>query len=149
MGRSCQAAVSFFLLSLPALAQDARIAGRVIGVEQAPAAGAIVTAVQPDSGWKRSVLTNRLGYFSLSQLPAGGYRLEVVKPGFEPYTRKAVSLHPGELLELDLHLAADPAPETIAYRANCKSGDAAEASERAGCKAVAQLDVVAFPPFWP
>jgi len=91
-------------LSLPATAQDCRIAGRITDAGKTAVATAIVTATQVDSGSKRQVLSNAQGYFQLAPLPPGQYRIEAAKPGFKPLSPEGVSLGPGSTTTMDLQM---------------------------------------------
>jgi hypothetical protein len=107
------------LFFLPALAvcQQGSIGGRVTVGGQSGVSTAIVTAFQTSSGWKRSVLTNQDGHYSLQGAPPGEYRLEAIKPGFKRSIKTGLSLRDGQPLSVDLPLAADPDPKAIAVRA--------------------------------
>jgi carboxypeptidase family protein len=119
-----RATVAFCLsLSLPALAQNCRITGRVLDNNRAAVATAVVTATQVDSGLKRQVLSNSQGYFQLAQLPPGSYRIEAVKPGFAPLSRTGVDLEAGMTITLDLQMKEAEVSETVTLEARKTSAE--------------------------
>src|SRR5437867_1342187 len=54
--------------------------------------GATVTATQTDTGFRREVVTDQTGSYTLTSLPTGPYRLEVVLSGFHTYVRTGIVL---------------------------------------------------------
>jgi len=54
--------------------------------------GATVAATQTDTGFRREVVTDRTGSYTLTNLPTGPYRLEVVLSGFRTYVRAGIVL---------------------------------------------------------
>jgi hypothetical protein len=119
-----QAAIPICLgFSLPALAQDCRITGRVLDDSRTAVATAVVTATQMDSGSTRQVLSNPQGYFQLAQLPPGNYRIEAVKPGFAPLSRTGVDLGAGMTTTLDLQMKEAEVSETVTLEARKTSAE--------------------------
>ena len=89
------------------------LTGHVTGVNESPIPAAVVTVIQPDSGWKRLILTNARGEYSLTQLPPGRYEVEAVKPGLKVAARTVVTIHPGESRDVNLRMTADRDTLTI------------------------------------
>ena len=84
---------SLFLLTLPLRAQDrASLNGTVTDATGAVIAGAAVTLQSPDTGLRRSVLTNEAGIYEIPSLPVGSYTLTIAKPGFEPFKTERIDL---------------------------------------------------------
>ena len=70
--------VLVLLLATPAWAQaTAQINGTVTDPSGGVLPGATVTAIQTDTGFRREVVTDATGSFTLTNLPIGPYRLEV------------------------------------------------------------------------
>ncbi|MGD0359393.1 MAG: carboxypeptidase-like regulatory domain-containing protein [Bryobacteraceae bacterium] len=107
------ATITLLLLAWPAIAQDARIAGRVTDSRQTAVADAVVTATLVDSEAVRQVLSNAEGHFQIGRLPPGQYRIEVVKPGFKPLLRSGVGLGAGAVATLDLKMAGTAVSESV------------------------------------
>jgi hypothetical protein len=99
-------------LCVPLLAQDSRITGRISDASGGVVTAAVVTATQIDSGSTRQVLSNAQGSFQLA-LPPGEYRMEAVKPGFEPLLRTGVVLKPGLAATVSLQMDRASAPATL------------------------------------
>jgi carboxypeptidase family protein len=136
-------------VAMPLLAQSAQLTGRVTTGDQAPVAAAVVSVTNPDSGWKRAVLSNDRGYFSLQQLPPGEYRVEAVKPGFKPLVETAVDLRARDSLVLELRLTVDPAPQTVVLDAFCRVNEAKSGGQDFVNCSPALLAVAGFRAFWP
>src|ERR687892_2731699 len=54
--------------------------------------GADVTAIQTDTGFKRSTVSDVTGAYTLPNLPIGPYRLEVSLSGFRSFQRTGIVL---------------------------------------------------------
>ncbi|MBS1858962.1 MAG: TonB-dependent receptor [Acidobacteria bacterium] len=80
------AAVAVALLtSLPLSAQTSfgRISGTVTDPSSASIPGAKVTAINTETGDSRSVTADQNGFFVITNLPIGPYRVEATQPGFQ------------------------------------------------------------------
>ncbi|MEI2422086.1 carboxypeptidase-like regulatory domain-containing protein, partial [Arthrospira platensis SPKY2] len=88
-------------LSFSIFAQNAQIKGKVIA-ENYPVEGATVQVQKSNNG----VVTDVNGNFTIKNLEAGTYTLEVNFIGFERYTQR-VTLKANQLLELTIELKSD------------------------------------------
>src|SRR5215472_6650051 len=77
-----------------AQSDTARLQGTVIDPQGAAIAGASVQVTNTGTGFSATVSTNELGFYSVSALPPGSYRVEVSQKGFKKTVR-----------ELDLQVA--------------------------------------------
>src|SRR2546428_11586382 len=68
----------------------AQISGAVQDQSGAVLPGAEITATQTDTGVRRMTITNETGYYVLSNLPLGPYRLEVGLPGFRTFVQTGI-----------------------------------------------------------
>ncbi|HEY1308655.1 MAG TPA: carboxypeptidase regulatory-like domain-containing protein [Vicinamibacterales bacterium] len=95
-----------------AMAQaTAEITGTVKDTSGAVLPGANVTATQTDTGFKRDVVTDTEGAFSLPALPIGPYQLEVALQGFKTSIQTGIVLqvnsHPNVPIVLELGTLAE------------------------------------------
>lgn len=104
------AVLSCLLLTPSLLGQDGHLEGRVTGSGTKAVPAAVVIVSRLDSGWKRSILTNQRGRFSLGQLPPGEYRLQAVKPQFRLATEEVIEVRSGQSVDVILHMSAQKAP---------------------------------------
>ena len=78
----------------------AQINGTVADSSGGVLPGATVTAIQTDTGFRREVVTDETGSYTLPNLPIGPYRLEVALSGFRTYVadrhRAAGQQQPGD-----------------------------------------------------
>ena len=82
------------LTGADAVAQaTAQINGTVKSQAGAVLPGAVIKVTQTGTGIVRQSLTDETGYYTLSNLPIGPYRLEVGSPGFRNYVRTGIVLH--------------------------------------------------------
>ena len=83
----------FLLTSTSARAQaTAELNGRVTDESGGVLPGVTVTALQTDTGFTRTVVTEPNGLYVISNLPTGPYRLEVSLQGFRTYVQTGIVL---------------------------------------------------------
>ena len=87
-----------------AQAPTADLAGTIRDASGAVVAGAQVTAVNEQTGLKRSFKSTGLGYYSIPLLPPGLYSVDVQQQGFRGVERKGITLHIGDSLSIDFTL---------------------------------------------
>ena len=105
------------LCPLPAGAQvSASLSGKVTDPSGATVPGAIVTAVNPDTGIARSAITNQSGMYELLALPIGRYELRAKKEGFAEGVRTGIVLVVGQDATADIKMQRSaPEPCTSAH----------------------------------
>jgi hypothetical protein len=86
--------LTLLLTTVAARAQlsSAQLSGRVSDESNAVLPGVTVTAMQTDTGFTRSDVTDGSGSYVLSNLPPGPYRLEVSLAGFRTYVQTGIVL---------------------------------------------------------
>ena len=72
-----------------------QISGTVQDQSGAVVPGVEVTLTQTDTGARRSVVTDDAGFYVLTNLPLGPYRLEASKTGFTSYVQTGIELQVG------------------------------------------------------
>jgi hypothetical protein len=102
-----------FLFTLPLLAQNAQITGRVTDSSQAavPQVAIVVTNVETQAV-RRSV-SNDVGVYTIPQLPPGLYEVSARKDGFRTATRTGLRLIVDQVATLDLALEVGAVAESI------------------------------------
>lgn len=87
-------AFSILLLTQAALAQTStgRISGLVTDPTNASVGGATVTATNIDTAATRSAQTDNGGFYTLTELPVGHYKVEVTKTGFKSQSQTGLNL---------------------------------------------------------
>ncbi len=70
----------------------AQMSGVVKDATGAVLPGAEVDATQTDTGLKRSTITDESGSYTLTNLPVGPYKVEVILPGFRSYVQTGIIL---------------------------------------------------------
>jgi hypothetical protein len=95
------------LLSRPAQAQqiNGTISGFVLDVNEAVVPNAHVLVESPQLAIKRSASTNEEGYFTITTLPVGVYRLSVQADGFATFVQENVKADVGNTLLLSINLS--------------------------------------------
>ena len=66
-----------------------------------------------DTGVHFTAKTNQAGYFSVSNLNAGKYQVDITATGFRPVTRNDVEVDIGSVVRLDFKLEVGTQSETI------------------------------------
>src|SRR5262249_38986836 len=87
-----------------------------------------VMAVNTDTNFRYETTTNAAGEYYLPNLPPGGYRLEIEKPGFKKVIKQDVPLHVQDKLEIDFQLTLGAASETITVQAGAPLLNTSDAS---------------------
>lgn len=77
-----------------------------------------VTATQTDTGFKRTALTDADGYYVLTNLPLGPYRLEAGKMGFRTYVQTGIQLQVGSAPEIPITIRVGAVTEQVQVEAN-------------------------------
>jgi hypothetical protein len=95
----------------------AQISGVVSDVSGGVLPGADVTAIQTDTGFKRSTVTDVNGAFTLSNLPIGPYRLEGTLQGFRTMVRTGIVLQVNANPVINITLPLGDLTETVSVEA--------------------------------
>src|SRR5882724_3522636 len=109
------------LLSLQLLAFAQSDLGTISGFVRDPSGAIIPSAkvsVHNQSGIERVVNTNDSGFYIITNIPAGFYRLSVEAPGFQKYQSNNNKLDPSARLSIDVPLTVGTATETVQVTAN-------------------------------
>src|SRR3954471_23223003 len=93
--RVCLTAVVWAMAVGTSAAQDSRgaITGTLRDASQAVVPGAIVTVTNLEMGTAISTTSSEVGFFQVSYLIAGAYRVTVTQPGFKTYTSTKLEIH--------------------------------------------------------
>jgi hypothetical protein len=107
---------AFFLFTAAqiALAQvdTARLQGTITDSSGAALAGATIAVTNIDTGRETNVTANDLGYYTVSALPPGHYRVEVTEKGFKKVSR-ALELQVAQVAVADFRLDIGEVTQTI------------------------------------
>src|SRR5262249_14828232 len=99
-------------------ASTSQITGMVKDQTGAVLPGAEVTAMQADTGAKRTVVSDETGSYILTNLPIGPYRLEVALPGFRTYVQTGIILQVGSNPTIPVVLALGQVSEQVEVAAD-------------------------------
>ena len=102
-------------LSLPVMAQDAvaSLEGEVRDASGGALSGAAVTIRNLETGYQQAQVTAESGFFKLTLLPVGAYRLTVERPGFARYQQQPVRLNVSQTVRVDVTLALASQQDTV------------------------------------
>jgi hypothetical protein len=95
----------------------AQINGTVVDDGGGVLPGATVTASQTNTGFRRDVVTNEAGVFTIPNLPIGPYRLEVTLSGFRTYVQTGIVLQVNSNPVIAVKLQLGSLQETISVEA--------------------------------
>ena len=114
----CLVALALLLPSGIARAQSTgELAGRVADESGAVLPGVTVTALQTDTGFTRTVVTDGAGAWVMPNMPTGPYRLEVALQGFRTYVQTGIVLQVGATPTINASLAVGSLEETVSVEA--------------------------------
>ncbi|HWB86872.1 MAG TPA: TonB-dependent receptor [Bryobacteraceae bacterium] len=94
-------------------AVTADLQGTVADGARRTVSGALLTAVNVETGVKRTTVTNSFGRYRIAALAAGEYVLTVVKEGFATVERKGLALEVGQAATVDFELTIASQSQTI------------------------------------
>jgi hypothetical protein len=95
----------------------AQISGTVKDASGGVLPGADVTAIQTDTGFRRAVVSDGSGSYTLPNLPIGPYRLEVALSGFRSYAQTGIVLQVNANPVINVTLPLGDLTETVAVEA--------------------------------
>ncbi len=84
---------------------DITIRGRIIDSNNAPIAGATVTATLTTTGIERTVIANEEGRYQIIELAPGTYSIKATMPGFAAQDKTNLVTIAGQNIQLDFNLA--------------------------------------------
>src|SRR5262245_57945701 len=96
----------------------AQISGTVKDQSGAILPGVEVTAIQTETGLRRSVPTNENGSYVLTSLPVGPYRFEASLPGFRTYVQSGIVLQVNSNPVINAVLEVGQVAETVEVQAD-------------------------------
>jgi hypothetical protein len=100
----------------PAQSDTARLQGTVTDPQGNVVAGAAVNVTSVETGRVSTATTNGLGYYTVSALPAGNYRVDIAQKGFKKVSR-TLELQVAQLGVADFQLQVGDVTETITVEA--------------------------------
>src|SRR6202165_4670612 len=123
------ALLSFFGTSTLCLAQSetARLQGTVIDAQDAAVAGATVTVTNTATGRAATATANDLGFYTVSALPPGHYRVEAGQKGFKKTVRE-LDLQIAQVGVADFKLDVGAVTESITVEAGSPVINAADSA---------------------
>jgi hypothetical protein len=104
-------------VAMAQVGSTAQITGVVSDESGGVLPGVDVTAVQTDTGFKRSVVTEANGSFTLPNLPIGPYRLEASLTGFRSFVRTGIVLQVNANPVINVTLPLGDLTETVSVEA--------------------------------
>jgi len=90
------------------------LAGNVTDPSGANVANATVRIYDPNNNLVGSAVTDAAGNYSVSGLPEGNYRVEVIQPGFRTYSESEIAVTAGAEESKDVELQVGASSETVA-----------------------------------
>jgi hypothetical protein len=121
--------LSLFCLMRLAYAQGdtARLQGTITDMQNAAVGGANLTVTSTSTGRTVSATTNELGYYTISALPAGHYRVEVTLKGFKKVSPE-LGLQVAQIGVADFQLTLGEVTESITVEAGSPVIDLADSA---------------------
>src|SRR5581483_3025430 len=138
--------VCLFLLPFCAFAQSDR--GTITGTVSDPAGAVVpnapVQARNLGTGVEYSGATSTTGNYTLLQLPAGSYQLNVTVPGFKKYSRSGLTVEVAQTLRVDITLEVGSAAEsvTVTESASLLKTESGELSHNVDVKRMDDLPIL-------
>ena len=99
-----------------AQSDTARLQGTVTDPQGNAVSGAAVNVTSTETGRVSTATTSELGYYTVSALPPGNYRVDIAQKGFKKVSR-TLELQVAQLGVADFQLAVGDVTETITVEA--------------------------------
>ena len=96
----------------------AQISGTVVDSSGGVLPGVTVTAIQTGTGFRREVVTDENGLYTMPNLPLGPYRLEASLSGFRNYAQTGIALQVNDNPVIRVTLQLGALTETVAVEAS-------------------------------
>jgi len=111
---------SLVLFSLSASAQVTRggIRGTIKDPSGAAIPGAEVHAMEVNTGYNRSTVSDSSGGYVFTLLPIGTYRLSVERPGFKQYIKTGITLNVNQMVGINVALEIGGVTQTVEVSSN-------------------------------
>src|SRR5262245_24483893 len=105
----------FFVLSCSMVfgQATAQISGTVKDPTGAVLPGVELTATQTATGLERKVISDETGFYTVTNLPTGPYRLEAALPGFRTYAQTGIVLEVNSNPVINIVMAVGQVSETV------------------------------------
>ena len=133
-------------LAVYAFAQSDRgtITGTISDPAGAVVANAAIQAKNLGTGVEYSGATSTTGNYTLLQLPAGSYQLNVTVPGFKKYSRSGLTVEVAQTLRVDITLEVGSAAEsvTVTESASLLKTESGELSHNVDVKRMDDLPIL-------
>ncbi|HXP84795.1 MAG TPA: TonB-dependent receptor [Bryobacteraceae bacterium] len=95
-----------------------QISGSTKDASGAVVPGVEITAIQTDTGVRRTVVTNDTGEFAIPNLQIGPYRIEAKKAGFQTYAQTGIELLVNSTPVIPITLGVGEVTQTVEVAAN-------------------------------
>src|ERR1039458_293421 len=105
--------ILLFTVALSAQETTASLRGTVFDSSGARVPSAQVTAIQKETEFTRTAISDANGDYLLVLLPIGHYRLEVAAKGFRNYVQEGIGLSVNQVAQVPVHLEVGLAQQTV------------------------------------
>lgn len=101
----------------------AQLTGVITDATGAIVPGARIAVINEATGIRRESESNQLGYYTVSLLPPGSYRMSVQKDGFRTINRTGITLEVDQVARIDLAMEVGTLAEVVEVTANASKVD--------------------------
>jgi outer membrane receptor protein involved in Fe transport len=115
---SCAFLLLLLAMSIPGLGQTAELRGLVADPSGSIIPKASVSVVNEATGIERQTATTDSGYYVVTNLSPGDYRISVTAPGFSPHRESGIHLAVQQTARLDVTMTVGSVSESVQVQAN-------------------------------
>jgi len=114
--------IALCLVARSGAAQTGNVTGTISGLVADPSgaviSGATIVAVNADTGFSRTSVSNAQGQYEIPLLPIGTYALTITSPGYSTYQQRGIQVSLDSASVVDAHLNIGSAAQTISVTAD-------------------------------
>lgn len=122
------AAIFLWFSAASAQTPTGQVTGRISDASGAIVPAAEVMVTQVDTGAVRRTVSNETGYYTVSLLPPGEYRISVRKDGFRASNRSGVPIAVDQVARLDFELEVGNVADSVEVKAEAPTVEAGNAA---------------------
>jgi hypothetical protein len=110
--------LSFFIASVYGQSDRGTLTGTISDPGSAVVPNAAIAAINTETGARFETISTATGNYTIAQIPAGVYNLEVNSPGFGKFTQQGIRVQVAVTARIDVTLQVSSTSESVMVTAD-------------------------------